>query len=170
MIPLLHRPTFLRAFDHGLHLRDEKFASLVLLVCATASRYSDDPRVLENGHTLSAGWKWFQQVEPFSSNVMAGPELYDLQVATVRVTLLVCLRQTDDIIACCCLCLRCTSTSRGLDHGRRWSTTCSGCRRTQKTITQCSSDSRGRTLEARVLVSASATPAGCSSSRMIFTG
>ncbi|KAN0130569.1 Fungal specific transcription factor domain containing protein [Lactarius tabidus] len=86
MAPLLHRPTFLRAFDHGLHLRDEKFASLVLLVCATASKYSDDPRVLlENGHTLSAGWKWFKQVEPFSSTVMAGPELYDLQVAALAV-------------------------------------------------------------------------------------
>jgi hypothetical protein len=88
MVPLLHRPTFIRAFDHGLHLRDDKFASLVLLVCATASRYSDDPRVLlENGHTLSAGWKWFKQVEPFSSTVMAGPELYDLQVVAVRATL-----------------------------------------------------------------------------------
>lgn len=141
MIPLLHRPTFLRAFDHGLHLRDEKFASLVLLVCATASRYSDDPRVLlENGHSLSAGWKWFEQVEPFSSTVLAGPELYDLQVATVRVTVSVCLHLANIITACCCLCLRCTSASRGLDHGRHWSPTCTGCRRTPKTITQCSSD------------------------------
>ncbi len=78
----------MKAFGDGLHLRDEKFGSLVLLVCATASRYSPDPRVLlENGHWHSAGWKWFKQVEPFSSTVLSGPELYDLQVAVVRLTL-----------------------------------------------------------------------------------
>ncbi|KAH9025469.1 fungal-specific transcription factor domain-containing protein [Lactarius pseudohatsudake] len=86
IVPLLHRPTFMRAVGDGLHLRDEKFGSLVLLVCATASRYSRDPRVLlENGHWHSAGWKWFKQVEPFSCTVLSGPELYDLQVATLAV-------------------------------------------------------------------------------------
>ncbi|KAI9429440.1 fungal-specific transcription factor domain-containing protein [Lactarius psammicola] len=86
MVPLLHRPTFMRAIGEGLHLRDDKFGSLVLLVCATASRYSRDPRVLlENGHWHSAGWKWFKQVEPFSSTVLCGPELYDLQVAALAV-------------------------------------------------------------------------------------
>ncbi|KAH9033206.1 fungal-specific transcription factor domain-containing protein [Lactarius deliciosus] len=86
MIPLLHQPTFMRAIGDGLHLRDEKFGSLVLLVCATASRYSRDPRVLlENGHWHSAGWKWFKQVEPFSCTVLSGPELYDLQVAALAV-------------------------------------------------------------------------------------
>ncbi|KAF8268483.1 fungal-specific transcription factor domain-containing protein [Lactarius quietus] len=86
MVPLLHRPTFKRAFDSGVHLRDEKFASLVLLVCATASKFSNDPRVLlENGHWHSAGWKWFSQVEPFSNTVLSGPDLYDLQVAALAV-------------------------------------------------------------------------------------
>ncbi|KAH9055007.1 fungal-specific transcription factor domain-containing protein [Lactarius vividus] len=86
MVPLLHQPTFMRAIGDGLHLRDEKFGSLVLLVCATASRYSRDPRVLlENGHWHSAGWKWFKQVEPFSCTVLSGPELYDLQVAALAV-------------------------------------------------------------------------------------
>jgi hypothetical protein len=88
MVPLLHRPTFMRDFDDGLHLRDEKFGSLVLLVCATASRYSRDPRViLEDGRWNSAGWKWFKQVEPISGTVLSGPELYDLQIVAVRVTL-----------------------------------------------------------------------------------
>ncbi|KAI9439638.1 fungal-specific transcription factor domain-containing protein, partial [Lactarius indigo] len=86
MVPLLHQPTFMRAFGDGFHLRDEKFGSLVLLVCATASRYSRDPRVLlANGHWHSAGWKWFKQVEPFSCTVLSGPELYDLQVAALAV-------------------------------------------------------------------------------------
>jgi hypothetical protein len=86
MMPLLHRPTFMKAFDNGLHLRDDKFGALVLLVCATASRYSDDPRtLLEGGHLHSAGWKWFSQVEPFTSAVLCNPELYDLQVAVLSV-------------------------------------------------------------------------------------
>ena len=77
----------MRDFDDGLHLRDEKFGSLVLLVCAIASRYSRDPRViLEDGRWHSAGWKWFKQVEPISGNVLSGPELYDLQIVAVRVT------------------------------------------------------------------------------------
>ena len=84
MMPLLHRPTFMKAFDSGLHLKDDKFGAIVLLVCATASRYSDDPRtLLEGGHLHSAGWKWFSQVEPFTSAVLCNPELYDLQVAVV---------------------------------------------------------------------------------------
>ncbi|KAI0248861.1 hypothetical protein BJV78DRAFT_1363240 [Lactifluus subvellereus] len=86
MIPLLHRPTFMSAFDDGLHLRNDKFGALVLLVCATASRYSQDPRtLLEGGHLHSAGWKWFRQVEPFSITVLAAPELYDLQIAALAV-------------------------------------------------------------------------------------
>jgi hypothetical protein len=84
MLPFLHRPTFMKALDDGLHLRDDKFGALVLLVCATASRYSDDPRtLLEGGHLHSAGWKWFSQVEPFATGVLSCPELYDLQVAVV---------------------------------------------------------------------------------------
>jgi hypothetical protein len=77
----------MKAFEDGLHLQDNKFGALVLLVCATASRYSDDPRtLLESGHLHSAGWRWFSQVEPFASAVLSGPELYDLQVAVVSVS------------------------------------------------------------------------------------
>ncbi|KAH9992244.1 fungal-specific transcription factor domain-containing protein [Russula compacta] len=86
MMPLLHQSTFMKAFNNDLHLRDYKFGALVLLVCATASRYSADPRcLLEGGHLHSTGWKWFIQVEPFSSAVLAGPELYDLQIAALSV-------------------------------------------------------------------------------------
>ncbi|KAH9957115.1 fungal-specific transcription factor domain-containing protein, partial [Russula dissimulans] len=84
MLPFLHRPTFMRSFDDRLHLRDDKFGALVLLVCANASRYSTDPRtLLEGGDLHSAGWKLFSQVEPFTSAVLSGPELYDLQVAAL---------------------------------------------------------------------------------------
>jgi hypothetical protein len=87
MVPLLHRPTFMKGFNDGLHRSDDKFGALLLLVCATASRYSHDPRtLLEGGHLHSAGWKWFIQVDPFSRAVLAGPELYDLQIAAVSST------------------------------------------------------------------------------------
>jgi Fungal specific transcription factor domain len=86
MLAFLHRPTFMKALDEGMHLQDDKFGALVLLVCATASRYSDDPRtLLEGGHLHSAGWKWFSQVEPFASGILSCPELYDLQVAVVSI-------------------------------------------------------------------------------------
>ncbi|KAJ7654343.1 hypothetical protein B0H17DRAFT_1099789, partial [Mycena rosella] len=40
--------------------------STVLAVCAVASKYSDDPRVLLEGTNtrLSSGWKYFCQLEP----------------------------------------------------------------------------------------------------------
>jgi len=83
MLPFLHRPTFMKALNDGLHLRDDKFGALVLLVCASASRYSDDPRtLLEGGHLDSAGWN---RVEPFASGALSFLELYDLQVAVVSI-------------------------------------------------------------------------------------
>jgi hypothetical protein len=82
--PLLHRPTFMNAVNDGLHFRDDKFGAIVLLVCATASRYSSDSRTFtEGGELRNAGWKWFCQVEPFSNSVLFGSELHDLQVAAV---------------------------------------------------------------------------------------
>ncbi|KAG6886096.1 hypothetical protein C0992_004672 [Termitomyces sp. T32_za158] len=63
--PLLHRPTFEKAVVAKIYLRDDGFASVLLLVCAVASRFSDDPRILlESVEDLtSAGWRWFQQVQ-----------------------------------------------------------------------------------------------------------
>ncbi|KAF7357828.1 Zn(2)-C6 fungal-type domain-containing protein [Mycena venus] len=60
----LHRPTFERSLASGLHLIDHSFGSVVLAVCALASRYSDDPRVILKGTNtkLSSGWQWFEQI------------------------------------------------------------------------------------------------------------
>ncbi|KAF7364586.1 Zn(2)-C6 fungal-type domain-containing protein [Mycena venus] len=60
----LHRPTFERSLGSGLHLIDHSFGSVVLAVCALASRYSDDPRVILKGTNtkLSSGWQWFEQI------------------------------------------------------------------------------------------------------------
>ena len=111
MVPLLHRPTFMNRFNDGLHLSNDKFGAILLLVCATASRYSPDPRtLLEGGHLHSAGWKWFIQVDPFSRVVLAGPELYDLQIAAVSFTSLLELTIIFGLTIQCCSLPQCMST------------------------------------------------------------
>jgi hypothetical protein len=81
-LPCLHRPTFERHLRDGLHFRDQAFASVVLCLCACASRYSDDPRVLLEGTTAwhSSGWKWFSQVQRLRQSLMGPPLLYDVQM------------------------------------------------------------------------------------------
>ncbi|KAF7363845.1 Fungal-trans domain-containing protein [Mycena sanguinolenta] len=80
---ILHRPTFEDSIARGLHLRDPAFGSVVLAVCALASKNSYDKRVLlpcEQGE-LSAGWEWFRQIRrPFSGRVVKTASLYELQL------------------------------------------------------------------------------------------
>ncbi|KAJ7599306.1 fungal-specific transcription factor domain-containing protein [Mycena floridula] len=85
-LPLLHRPTFERSIAQGLHLdTSSKFGTVVCLVCAVGSRWSDDPRVLSKGHEshFSSGWKWYAAVRPylygFLESYTQPPSLYDLQ-------------------------------------------------------------------------------------------
>jgi hypothetical protein len=81
LYPVLHQPTFRRAVDDNLHLLDDGFARVLLVVCALASRFVDDARVLipdAPGH--SAGWKWFEQAHMTSRSVLVPPTLYDVQV------------------------------------------------------------------------------------------
>ncbi|KAG7448428.1 uncharacterized protein BT62DRAFT_929521 [Guyanagaster necrorhizus] len=79
-MPLLHEPSFRRSVASGLHLRDHRFGAILLLVCAVASRYSDDPRIfLEGASEHSCGWKWFVQVQGMPHSVFDVPNLYDLQ-------------------------------------------------------------------------------------------
>lgn len=85
-LPLLHRPTLQACLSAGLHYEDEGFGSLILLVCAMGSRFSEDPRVLakctKNWH--SAGWPWFSQVYAFRKAIkLKPPRLYDLQIPCV---------------------------------------------------------------------------------------
>ena len=84
--PLLHRPTFESGLAEGLHLRDEGFASTVLLVCALGARYSNDPRTFIDGQRKpqAQGWQWFNQVQATMRVInMEPPRLYDLQMAYV---------------------------------------------------------------------------------------
>ncbi|TCD69093.1 hypothetical protein EIP91_008735 [Steccherinum ochraceum] len=86
-LPVLHRPSFEQSMKEGLHERDEGFGSVVLLVCAAAARFSDDPRVLLEGNNTphSAGWEYFLQVHVLfrTMSLLAPPRLYDIQICAV---------------------------------------------------------------------------------------
>jgi hypothetical protein len=85
LMPLLHRPSFETSLGQALHLREDGFARVLLLVCALGSGYVDDPRVLlepSSGH--SSGWRWFSQVTFGGTPLLASPSLYDVQVCCVR--------------------------------------------------------------------------------------
>ena len=85
LVPLLHRPTFEKSLAEGLHHRDEGFGGVLMLVCANASRYSHDPRVLLEGTESwhSSGFKWFAQVQMVRKSLLTAPCLYDLQMYSV---------------------------------------------------------------------------------------
>ncbi|KIK65054.1 hypothetical protein GYMLUDRAFT_383150 [Collybiopsis luxurians FD-317 M1] len=83
--PLLHRPTFQRAIDTGLHERDRAFGELVLSVCALGARCSSDERVFADKvhissqeRQYSAGWKYITQINPMQE-VTARNALYVVQ-------------------------------------------------------------------------------------------
>ncbi|KAF7328636.1 Zn(2)-C6 fungal-type domain-containing protein [Mycena sanguinolenta] len=59
--PILHRPTFERSIADGLHTRDITFGSVVLLVCAIASRDPDDIRLQQETEPFRRGWQFFDQ-------------------------------------------------------------------------------------------------------------
>ncbi|KAI0260433.1 fungal-specific transcription factor domain-containing protein [Gloeopeniophorella convolvens] len=81
-LPLLHRQTFERNIREGLHERDEAFGSVLLCVCACASRYSVDPRVLleDSKAWHSSGWKWFAQVQMLRRSLVGPTSLHDVQM------------------------------------------------------------------------------------------
>lgn len=79
--PLLHRPTFERDLANDLHLHDTGFGQVVLMVCALASRCTNDPRVtLSNDKTgLSSGFKFFRQTRLLRNKLLDRASLYDVQ-------------------------------------------------------------------------------------------
>ncbi|KAG6901646.1 hypothetical protein C0995_009645 [Termitomyces sp. Mi166 len=85
-LPLLHRPTFESAVNSGLHYSNTSFAATLLLVCAVAAKYSDDPRVMDEPKEpggkpdpYTSGWKWFGQVPLVKQAPISVPDVYDLQ-------------------------------------------------------------------------------------------
>ncbi|KAJ7479693.1 hypothetical protein FB451DRAFT_1365428 [Mycena latifolia] len=91
LLGLLHFRSFRQLVTEGLHLRDPHFGGVVLVVCALASRYSDDPRVFIDGvdnDEHSCGWKWFQQVRPLCASMSPKPSLHQLQLICLCVLFL----------------------------------------------------------------------------------
>ncbi|KAF8320305.1 hypothetical protein DL93DRAFT_2052825, partial [Clavulina sp. PMI_390] len=79
-LPVLDRSSFEIAYKDGLHLRSIPFANILLLACAIASQYCDDPRVwLEGIGRPSAGWSYFMQVRDSTSRSYASATLLDIQ-------------------------------------------------------------------------------------------
>ncbi|KAI5890685.1 uncharacterized protein SCHCODRAFT_02351135 [Schizophyllum commune H4-8] len=80
-IPLLHRPTLQRYIDQKKHHTDRYFAHVLLLLCACAARYTDDPRVFieESNDVHSAGWQWARQVKVIRPNMVEKPTLFEIQ-------------------------------------------------------------------------------------------
>ena len=83
---LLHRPTFERDVQNGLHLRDRGFGSVVLLVCATGSAWAYGSLHAQPHKT--PGWQWFDRVSSANFSVIARPRLYDVQACAVRILFL----------------------------------------------------------------------------------
>ncbi|KAJ7471657.1 fungal-specific transcription factor domain-containing protein [Mycena galericulata] len=86
----------------GVHLEDDSFGAILLLVCAVASRWSDDPRVvaparagtttekggIHSGTLLACGWQWFDQVPLVGKHLFGQATLYDLQYYCLAVQFL----------------------------------------------------------------------------------
>ncbi|KAF9646992.1 hypothetical protein BDM02DRAFT_2831037 [Thelephora ganbajun] len=64
ILPLLHRPSYTRSIEEGLHHVDSNFGATVLLVCAIGCRYTEDPRVMHEITTSTSctAWKFFNQI------------------------------------------------------------------------------------------------------------
>ncbi|KAL0575674.1 Gypsy retrotransposon integrase-like protein 1 [Marasmius crinis-equi] len=83
--PTLHEPTFRKNVVHELHHTDRQFGAVLLAVCALGAKFWDDERVLSvPGHTLSAGWKWFEQIQSIHRSFLDTPSLYELQYYCVE--------------------------------------------------------------------------------------
>ncbi|KAJ3989876.1 fungal-specific transcription factor domain-containing protein [Lentinula detonsa] len=79
-LPILHAPSFRQCIEQNLHLHDHNFGTTLLLVCAVASRYSNDSRVFADASSqLSCGWHYFEQVQMMRRSILEVPTVYELQ-------------------------------------------------------------------------------------------
>lgn len=97
--PLFHRPTFDRQWREGLQEDDPWFGCLCLALFAVASRWSDDPRVLDGSYDIPeaeipdedckwqrAGWKYFNaavDVHRDSRSLFHPPGLFEVQTMSL---------------------------------------------------------------------------------------
>ncbi|KAJ7642084.1 hypothetical protein FB45DRAFT_365352 [Roridomyces roridus] len=76
-LPVLNRTFLQRQVEDKLYLTDPHLEAVLLAVLAVASRFSDDPRVMIAGDTLSCGWRFISQVRVIPN--LSEPTVYDVQ-------------------------------------------------------------------------------------------
>ncbi|PPR05818.1 hypothetical protein CVT26_010098 [Gymnopilus dilepis] len=91
VLPVLHKPSFMKSLNAGQHIWDASYGATVLLVCAIGARYSQDPRATVANDTsgLSAGWQYFCQVPLHRKSMFYKSTIYDLQYYCLATTYLV---------------------------------------------------------------------------------
>ncbi|KAE9399356.1 hypothetical protein BT96DRAFT_690864 [Gymnopus androsaceus JB14] len=82
VMPIVHRPVFIKSLAEGLHHRDRCFGGLLLVMCAVGARFSNDPRVFEENTTSeqSIGWKYIRQTQPLNRSFVEPASIYDIQM------------------------------------------------------------------------------------------
>ncbi|KAJ4468790.1 fungal-specific transcription factor domain-containing protein [Lentinula aciculospora] len=88
LLPILHRPSFLRSVSEGLHNKDRHFGGIVLATCALGALFSNDSRVYENqtASERSIGWKWIRQIQPIKQSFSEPPSISEIQLYIVYMT------------------------------------------------------------------------------------
>lgn len=86
LLPLLHRPSFMRSVEEGTHHIDHNFGAIILLVCAIGCRYTKDPRVTHEvtTSTSSTAWRFFIQLNKRKHVHYLPHSLYEAQIYPVR--------------------------------------------------------------------------------------
>ncbi|KAJ7034471.1 fungal-specific transcription factor domain-containing protein [Mycena alexandri] len=85
LIPVLHRPQFEQCVAEQLHIRNNGFASTLLLVCALGSLY-----LPTNEDRQKLAWNWYDQVELWGHSLRQQPTTYDLQAYCLAAQFLLC--------------------------------------------------------------------------------
>lgn len=105
LLPLLHKPSFFKAYNDQRFNADPGFARVCLLVFAVGAGYSRDPRVLvpkestgrsaggtgASGDQGSAGWIYYHAFGRIVRHRLAPTELYDLQISVVSRSVICCV-------------------------------------------------------------------------------
>ena len=85
VLPLLHRPSFMRSIAEGFHELDQNFGATVLLVCAIGCRYTDHPSVVHELSTSTpcTAWSLYNQVNRIRKVPYLPHSLHEVQVYPV---------------------------------------------------------------------------------------
>lgn len=98
---IIYWPGFETSVQEGLHLQDDSFAHLLLMVSALGSPYVDDPCVLIDGSPLSSRWKYLHQVPLVQQSLLTAAILYELQVCCASTALLYSEHCHDHCLSAC---------------------------------------------------------------------